>query len=207
MQTTLLLIRHGLTDWNAEHRWQGHEDVPLNDTGAGQAQALARRLAGWPIRVLYSSDLKRAAQTADILAQAMSLEVIHDRAWRERDVGAFQGLTRDEIRTQYPKEFKELTQGIFNIPFGENNQEFHSRAVNAFEKIVACHQGEMVAVVSHGGLLHTILIHVLGLPVGEYGRLSLRGNTGLSIVEIDDGHARLSRLNDTAHLENGLFKE
>lgn len=201
MQTTLLLIRHGLTDWNAEHRWQGHQDIPLNDTGIDQARALARRLANWPIRALYSSDLQRAAQTADILAAAVNLQVTRDRAWRERDVGAFQGLTRVEIKNQYPQEFSAMIQGNINPPGGEDNQNLHARAVTAFDTLLARHPGEMVAAVSHGGLLHTVLLHVLGLPIGAYGRLSLRGNTGLNIVEVTDGRPRLSRLNDTAHLE------
>jgi broad specificity phosphatase PhoE len=201
MQTTILLIRHGLTDWNAEQRWQGHQDIPLNETGIDQARALARRLANWPIQALYSSDLKRAAQTADILAEAVGLQVIHDRAWRERDAGAFQGLTRAEIKIQYPEEFNAMTRGDVNTPGGEDNQELHTRAVGAFDKLLARHPGQMVAVVSHGGLLHTILLYVLGLPVGEYGRLSLRGNTGINIVEVGDSSTRLSRLNDTAHLE------
>jgi broad specificity phosphatase PhoE len=204
MQTTILLIRHGLTDWNAEQRWQGHQDIPLNDTGIDQARALARRLANWPIQALYSSDLKRAAQTADILAKAVGLQVTRDRAWRERDVGAFQGLTRAEIEIQYPNEFSAMTRGSIYPPSGEDNQELHARAVAAFDKLVARHPGEMVAVVSHGGLLHTILLYVLGLPVGEYGRLSLRGNTGINIVEAGNGCLLLSRLNDTAHLESNF---
>ncbi|NCF66636.1 MAG: histidine phosphatase family protein [Chloroflexi bacterium] len=201
MQTTILLIRHGLTDWNAEHRWQGHEDIPLNATGTDQARALARRLAGWPIQALYSSDLLRAAQTADILAAAVGLPVTRDSAWRERDVGAFQGLTHAEIQAQYPNEFAEMTRGTINPPHGEDTQKLHARAVSAFDKLVTRHAGQMVAVVSHGGLLHTALLYVLGLPIGEYDRLSLRGNTGISIVEIGNGRPRLSRLNDTAHLE------
>ena len=91
MNTTIILIRHGLTDWNEEGRWQGNEDIPLNTTGIAQAQALGRRLASWPIESLYSSDLRRAAQTAAILGEAVDLQPIHDPSWRERDVGAFQG--------------------------------------------------------------------------------------------------------------------
>src|SRR5210317_401562 len=108
MTTTIILIRHGLTDWNKEGRWQGNEDIPLNDTGIAQAEALGKRLANWPIEALYSSDLKRAAQTAAILGAAVDLQPIHDRCWRERDVGAFQGLTWEEIAIQYPNEFQEM---------------------------------------------------------------------------------------------------
>jgi len=202
MNTTIILIRHGLTDWNEEGRWQGNEDIPLNATGIAQAKALGRRLANWPIEILYSSDLKRAAQTAAILGKAVDLQPIHDRSWRERDVGAFQGLTWEEIGIQYPNEFQDMRTGIIDPPHGEDSHALHHRAVTAFSVLAARHSGQMVAVVSHGGFLHTTLLHVLGLPAGQYGRLSLRGNTGISIVEISNGHPRLSRLNDTSHLES-----
>jgi broad specificity phosphatase PhoE len=201
MNTTIILIRHGLTDWNEEGRWQGHKDIPLNATGIAQAKALGRRLASWPIAALYSSDLLRAAQTAAILGQAVELEPIHDRCWRERDVGAFQGLTWEEIAVAYPNEYQEMRAGIIDPPRGEDSHALHQRAVDAFSGVARRHPQQMVAVVSHGGFLHTTLLHVLGLPIGEYGRLSLRGNTGISIVEINNGHSRLSLLNDTAHLE------
>ena len=207
MTTTIILIRHGLTDWNAEGRWQGHEDIPLNETGIVQAQALARRLANWPIEKLYSSDLKRAAQTAAILGEAIGTEPIYDRCWRERDVGAFQGLTWGEIEQQYPQEFHNMRAGIIEPPLGEDNQALHKRAANSFSAMALRHAGQMVAVVSHGGLIHTTLLHVLGLPIGQYKRLSLRGNTGISMVEIDNSHARLTRLNDTAHLESYASKQ
>jgi broad specificity phosphatase PhoE len=202
MNTTIILIRHGLTDWNEEGRWQGNEDIPLNATGIAQAKALGCRLANWPIQTLYSSDLKRAAQTAAILGKAVDLQPIHDRSWRERDVGAFQGLTWEEIKIQYPKEFQDMSAGIIDPPRGEDSHALHNRAVTAFNTLKAQHPGQMVAVVTHGGFLHTTLLHILGLPVGQYGRLSLRGNTGISIVEINSGHPRLSRLNDTSHLES-----
>ncbi len=201
MNTTIILIRHGLTDWNEEGRWQGHLDIPLNTTGLAQAEALGRRLASWPIETLYSSDLQRAAKTAAVLGSAVGLEPIHDPIWRERDVGAFQGLTWQEIEMQYPVEYQDMRAGRIDPPNGEDNQALHARAVSAFSSLVTRHEGQMVAAVSHGGFLHTMLLHILGLPVGDYGRLSLRGNTGINIVEISSGQTRLSRLNDTAHLE------
>lgn len=203
MKTTLILIRHGLTDWNAEGRWQGHEDIPLNETGIAQAQALAGRLASWPIEILYSSDLKRAAQTASIVGSALGMQPILDPTWRERDVGAFQGLTRAEIELKFPQAFSKKEVGIVDHPSVEDSHALYDRAVDAYRALVERHAGQVIAVVTHGGFLHTILLHVLGLPVGHYSRLSLRGNTGISTVEISNGQARLTRLNDTAHLEAG----
>lgn len=203
MTTTILLIRHGQTDWNAQSRWQGHLDIPLNETGQAQARALARRLAGWPIRAIYSSDLQRAAMTAVTLANALNQQPIFDPLWRERDVGDFAGLTSLEAQEKYPDVWAQKKNGLLTPPNGEDWQSLRKRAVAAFERVAARHVGEMVAVVSHGGTLANVIGHVLQIPVNQYGRFRLSGNTGLSIVEITPERGpQLTRLNDISHLEN-----
>jgi len=197
--TTVLLIRHGQTDWNAESRWQGHADIPLNATGKAQAHALAQRLAGWPVKALYSSDLKRAAMTADILADALNLKPVLDIVWRERDVGDFQGLTNAELKQSFADHWVGMRNGVFNPPNGEPFQQLQARVTKAFDELLARHAGEMAAVVTHGGALHTLISHILGIS-GSYGRFSLSGNTGLSIVEQGERGVRLVLLNDTCHL-------
>jgi broad specificity phosphatase PhoE len=202
MTTTLLLIRHGQTDWNVEGRWQGHIDVPLNDTGKRQAERLAHRLRTWPIAAVYSSDLRRAAATAGIIAAPLRLEPVTDSRWRERHGGAFQGLTREEIRANLPDAWQRLSQGVVEPPGGETRAALHDRIVAAFTHMCAQHRDEMVAVVSHGGALRVLVAHVLGLRAQRRMALSLRGNTGLTIVEVDDmDNATLVCLNDVAHLE------
>ncbi len=206
MTTTILLIRHGQTDWNAAGRWQGHRDVPLNEMGQAQAKALAQRLADWPIRAVYSSDLKRAAMTAVPIAAALNQEPIFDPLWRERDVGDFGGLTSDEARAAFPAVWAAMKNGVLNPPNGEGNLELRARAAAAYEKVWTQHEDEMVAVVSHGGTLANVISHVLEIPADSYGRFRLSGNAGLSIVSINEkyGH-HLALLNDTSHLaQNGL---
>lgn len=199
--TTLLLIRHGQTDWNAAGRWQGHMDIPLNETGQTQATALADRLAGWPIRAVYSSDLQRAAMTAVPLAAALNLKPILDPLWRERDVGDFSGLTGAEARQRYPQAWVEMKNGLLNPPNGENFRDLRARAVAAYKHIITKHAGEMIAIVSHGGTLANVIAHVLEIPVDRYGRFRLNGNTGLSIIKNNAQHgAQLILLNDTSHL-------
>ncbi len=201
-QTTILLIRHGQTEWNAQGRWQGHADVPLNQTGRGQAQALARRLAAWPIRAIYASDLQRAAETAVILGETVGLSPQFNPEWRERDVGEFSGLTGEETRAQYPEVWQGMKRGAVNPPSGEPHDNLAERAIAAYHRVLKRHQGEMAAVVSHGGTLAAVVTHVLGLPAHSYGRFSLRGNTGLSIVVQDDRGIYLSLLNDTSHISH-----
>ncbi len=95
-----------------------------------------------------------------------------------------------------------MTRGIvINPPGGEENQDLYTRAATALEALITDHPGEMVAVVSHGALLNASLLFVLGLSFADFGRVSISGNTGVSIVEARNGRMRLTRLNDTAHLE------
>ena len=95
--TTLLLVRHGETAWNAEHRIQGHLDIPLSPSGIQQAARLAKRLAGTPIDAIYSSELVRAWLTAEPLAACVGVPIVAETRLRERSFGIFEGLTLDEI--------------------------------------------------------------------------------------------------------------
>ena len=103
--TTLILARHGETDWNRENRFQGHADPPLNDLGREQSAELAARLAGEGIARVYTSPLRRASETAEIVARELGLEVEHLEGLREIDVGAWSGLTRDEVAVRFPDEY------------------------------------------------------------------------------------------------------
>jgi broad specificity phosphatase PhoE len=200
--TTILLIRHGLTDWNLERRWQGHYDMPLNAEGREQARRLARRLTGWPIAAIYSSDLARAADTARVLGDGLGIEPVLDPVWRELHVGLFEGHTREEIREHFPEAWEQMSQGFVEAPEGETVGELARRVVPCFEHLVAEHAGEMFAIVSHGATLRSILGHVLGTGSDHLPRVTLAGNTGISIVEAQPPLPPvITRLNDTAHLE------
>ena len=103
--TRILLVRHGETDWNASGRIQGHSDTPLNAAGRQQAQRAAQRLAPEPVRALYSSDLARAFETATIIGEPLGLTVVTSPRLRERQYGAWEGLTSAEIQARYPEQF------------------------------------------------------------------------------------------------------
>jgi broad specificity phosphatase PhoE len=198
--TTLLLIRHGQTDHNAAGRWQGHLDVPLNENGQAQAQALAQRLADWPIEAVYSSDLQRAAQTAVAIATPHTLQPTFDPIWRERDVGAFQSLNSQEIQTKFPAVWADMLKtGVLNPPNGEHQTSLRERAERALAQVLSQHEGQMIAIVSHGALLNGLISNVLGIPRERFGRFRLNGNTGLSIVENNSRGPVLTLLNDTSH--------
>lgn len=200
MITTVLLVRHGQTDWNVAGRWQGHTDIPLNDTGRRQAEALASRLSSWPVRAIYSSDLLRAAETASIVAGALGLEAIFDRAWRERMGGLFEGKTSDQLREHHAEAMRRFLDGESEPPGGESNPALSDRVRLAFEVAIRRHEGEMIAVVSHGGALVALVSHILGLAPEKRAPLSLSGNTGLTVIEISGVKPRITLLNDTCHL-------
>ncbi len=162
---TLLLVRHGETDWNAEGKLQGHTDRPLNDFGRQQARLLAERLEG--IDAVYTSDLSRARETAEIVAGRLGLPVVVDPDLREKDWGTWEGLTSDErLGVEYE---------------GETTEAHRERVLAAVRRIAERHPGERVLVVTHGGSLRRIQAAVSGvaMPVIE--------NCGLWAVAHRDG--------------------
>jgi len=201
MSALIYLVRHGQTDWNAARRWQGHEDIPLNAEGIAQARALARRMGRWKIDALYSSDLARAAMTARIVGETAGLNPIYDPVWRERDVGAFSGLTNDEVRMKFPLAWESMQRGVVDPPGGETHIAFFERVSRAFERLIELHAQASVLLVSHGGVLSAVIAHVLGIGLDGHRRFSLGGNTGLSIIEAGETASRVLLLNDTCHLE------
>lgn len=154
--TTILLARHGETDWNREGRFQGWADPPLNPTGREQARALARQLADVPFDAVYSSDLRRAHETALIVAEPHCVPVVADAELREIDVGSWSGLTRREIEARFPgAEHHD----------GESRNAHLARVLAAVERIARAHPGERILIVSHGGSLRTLRRHALDEPV------------------------------------------
>jgi broad specificity phosphatase PhoE len=168
--TTILLARHGETDWNRELRFQGHADEPLNDTGRRQAGELAARLAAEPIVAVYASDLRRASETAEIVARRLELPLELDPRLREIDVGSWQGRTREE-----------LDGAAWD---GETYDRHRLRVVAALQDIARSHPGECVLVVAHGGTLRRVQEAALGEahPVFE--------NCGVWAVAVENGEFR-----------------
>jgi probable phosphoglycerate mutase len=150
--TTIHLARHGETDWNRELRWQGHSDPPLNALGREQARALAKSLAGIEIAAVYASDLRRASETAEIIAAGLELPVRLDPALRELDVGSWAGQTLDELAARYPEavaHWRRTGERVWEG--GESHQEMAARVLAAIASIAADNADAEVLVVSHGG--------------------------------------------------------
>ena len=162
-RTSILLARHGETEWNRIGRWQGHADPPLNETGRRQAEELAESLRGESISAVYSSDLARASATAHIVAARLGLPVVEDRALREVDVGSWSGLTREEVANRFPEGFALFLAGKTGHD-GETRKQFVERVVAATHRIAAEHAGERILLVTHGGVIRALRRHVSGDP-------------------------------------------
>ena len=152
--TSLLLVRHGQSEWNAEGRWQGQADPPLTDLGELQAVEATNRLDG--IDAVWASDLVRAARTAELVARELGVAVMVDTRWRERHAGEWQGHTRAEIEAHWPGYLAEGRRP----PSWEPDAEVVERALDACTAIAAAHLGQAVLVVTHGGIVRTLERHL-----------------------------------------------
>jgi len=161
--TKLLLVRHGETDWNRDGRWQGGSDTRLNDLGREQARALAEQLDG-EIDVLYSSDLARAWETAEIVAAKLGLEVRLDPRLRERGFGSWEGLTTTEIEERFGDAHRRWLAGEgAGADDAETFEDFSARVEDFLSDVLRLHPGEEVMVISHGGSIR--VIHALAAGV------------------------------------------
>jgi probable phosphoglycerate mutase len=190
--TTILLVRHGETDWNSEGRWQGHADRPLNEAGRAQALALADSLAGRQIDAVYSSDLLRAHATARIVADRVGLPVELDAGLREVDVGEWSGRSHDDLERSDPEGFRRWREGGKGWRGGESYEQMGGRVVGAVLEIAKRHPGGTVLIVTHGGSIRACRATAAGLEYAA-ARVSAIGSTGnCEVVELAVADGRLA---------------
>ena len=151
----IIAIRHGETEWNAAGREQGQLDSPLTARGVKQASAIAERLKRYRFAALYSSDLGRALQTAEIVAQATGAGIAVDPGLRERNTGIFQGMTKAEMAERHPREYAAYSGDPYGykIPGGESGQQRSERSVRVFNALADRHAEDTIVVITHGGFL------------------------------------------------------
>jgi broad specificity phosphatase PhoE len=195
--TTILLARHGESDWNVELRWQGHADRPLTRRGRAQADALADRLETYPLAAIYSSDLRRALDTARTVADRHGIDVVTRGDLREVDVGSWSGRTRAELESRFPEQIARWENGAKGWDDGESYEQMAARIIRAVGEIAAEHPGDHVLVVSHGGSVRAVHAHALGMEFHAYRRSApVEPNARLSAVSIENGAFRLLHLPD-----------
>jgi broad specificity phosphatase PhoE len=197
----VIFIRPGETDWNRQVRWQGWVASPLNEHGQKQAQQLANYIRHIGMSALYTSDLRRALQTAQILSDKLGFSAISDQRLRERNIGEWQGLTIDEMRTWFPDEYQHLLMDAENyrVPGGESRKDVCLRMRAAFEDILKQDKGGTVGIMSHTTAIHALLGEII--PGNLSNELAVSNTSVTTIVRRDDNSWQLVAADDVMHLE------
>lgn len=189
--TELLLVRHGETDWNVEQRFQGRADPPLNDAGRDQARALAAQLADTELDAIYTSDLARARETAEIVAAATGAPVLALADLREIDVGEWQGLTWPEIEERFPDGVRRWHEQGHGWSGGETYEDLQRRVVRALRSIAGDHPGSRLLVVGHGGTVRVVraLVERRTVPESRHSSRPI-GNCEVYRIRFENGDFR-----------------
>ena len=203
--TRLYLIRHGQSGGNVAGTFGGHSPTPLSDLGKKQAKITAKALARERVDVIYSSDLVRAVQTAEPLSELLNLEINKTSAFRERDVGVLEGLTFNQSKEQYPKDYYALINRNVNhrITGGESYRHLLKRGTSALTEIFRTHKGKRVVVFSHTGAICYLTLYLLG-AINRHTQQTpwlVTSNCGINRFEVRGrNNTRVLAINDTRHL-------
>ena len=201
----ILLIRHGETAWNRERRMQGHIDIPLNDEGQRQARALGAALAAERPDAIWSSDLQRARQTAQAIADYHDLSVQVSESLRERCYGAFEGMTYQEIGERYAEAMKQWKARNLHarFPSGEREaetlHEFHHRCIAAVNAIAHQYQDGKIVIVAHGGVLDCLYRAATGMALEAERHFGIV-NAAINRLRWNADNFTLLQWADDAHL-------
>ena len=207
--TRLIVVRHGETAWNVDTRIQGHLDIPLNATGLWQARQLGDALAGEAISAIYTSDLLRARRTAQAVADATGAALVDEPGLRERAFGSFQGRTFAEIEAEHPEQARRWRQRDpdYAPDGGESLRVLRERVVDTTHRLAARHPGELVLLVTHGGVLDVLYRAATRQDI-QAPRTWQLGNAAINRLLWTHGHGlSLVGWADTQHLEHATRDE
>lgn len=198
----VILWRHGRTQWNAELRWQGQSDIPLDEVGLHQAEVAAAKLAEFNPTAIISSDLMRAHRTAQFLAAATGLEITLDQRLRETDGGAWEGLTQTDIHRDHAQSLADWQKDV-SLPAGLHG-ETRGQVASRVAEAVAEHSHRMgegtLVVATHGGAARAAIMHLLDLPMEYLSAFKVLTNCAWAVLDHDEVRNtwRISDYNITA---------
>lgn len=203
--TTLYLLRHGQSEWNVLHKVQGQEDTALTERGIEQAGMAAERLKDEKIDIIYSSDLRRAYDTAEIVGNKLNLDVNKLESIREVHFGVWQGLDLDTIKKEHGDDYKlwRTEPHNLNIKDAENLHTLRDRVLKDIQNLVSENPGKKILLVSHGAAIKALILGILDIDISKYNKLTV-GNVGLSIIEYREFSPVIKVLNDTNHVKEDL---
>ncbi len=203
--TTIIMVRHGQTEWNRVERFRGRADVPLNETGLEQARATGERVAAsWRPVAVYSSPLSRAVKTAEAIASHFNLPVQVHPNLIDIHYGQWQGLTPEEVRERWPDALATWYEAPHQaqIPEGETLDELRTRAMAVVHELSARHPSQTIVIVGHTVINRIILLGILGLGNERFWRIK-QDTCAINVFEAEDGIFTLVSLNDTCHIHSG----
>lgn len=208
----IVLVRHGETAWNAEKRLQGHIDIGLNAEGQRQATALAQALQTETFDAIFSSDLRRAVDTAQAVADTHAMTVVQDVGLRERCFGAFEGLQPDTIAARYPEDYARWRAHEVDARFpdgeriAETMQEFFDRVTQALTRIAQTGQYRKIMVVAHGGVLDCMYRWANDMALGTPRQFDML-NASINRLTWNGTVLAVVKWGDVDHLQGGALDE
>ncbi len=201
--THFILIRHGETGWNQRGRFRGRTDIDLDETGVRQAEATGRRLSRYQVQVsaIYSSPLRRALRTAQIIASHTGRTVVPLESLMDIDFGSWQGLTLAEVESRYGEPYRLWVESphLLRFPEGEGLGDVSSRVESAISMAATRHDGETVVFVTHRVVSKVMILHLLGLDNSHFWQID-QGACAINMFDVRDTVPIVTLLNDTCHL-------
>lgn len=198
----MIIVRHGESEWNRIHRYQGQLDAPLSELGIRQAEALATRLSGEPIDYIYTSRLQRAARTAQaIAANHPNVPFVYADELLEIDHGEWQGKFADEINAQYAEGLREWREHPTRsqMPGGESFSNILKRTLDFKERACATHKDQTILVSTHDVIVKILIADALGMDMDRINRIWIT-NASVSVIEYSEDLPYLVALSDAGHL-------
>lgn len=200
-KTKIYLVRHGQTEWNVKHKFQGHQDSPLTDMGIKQAQWLEEAIRNEQIDMIYSSSSLRARRTAEIIRGTREIDIIESDDLREINLGIWEGRTQDEVKELYLEAFNDFWDNPekFKVENSETFRQVSDRAINMMRQTVNDNQGKSILIVTHTVVVKLIMAYFEGRPMKELWNPPYIHPACLCKVEIDGDQSKIILHGDISH--------
>lgn len=204
--TTIYLVRHGETEWNKINKIQGKSNTELSETGKKQAKLIGDSLKDKQVNIIYTSDLKRASMTANIISSILNISIVEMTAYQEIGLGPWEGLTLDEIKKLYKEQYKAYREDPVNffLEGAETLDAVGDRAYRGIIDIVDKHRDSNIIIVSHGTAIKAAIMKILDIDLSRYNKFKI-DNGSICTITFDNnfyGGVVISGLNETSHLDN-----
>ncbi|MDD4779402.1 MAG: histidine phosphatase family protein [Tissierellia bacterium] len=207
MMTRIYITRHGETEWNIQHRFQGMKNSELTEKGILAAELLSERMENIELDCIVSSPLKRAFHTAEIVRGNKEIEIIKNEGFKEINLGDFEGMNYDEISEASNDVIKKIRDDPFNNPYpnGENLMEFYKRVENAFKEVIEKYKEKCILIVAHGGTIKCIESYFRNQRISKDWMSGVVHNCSLTCIEVNE-HNKIKEIfyNNIEHLKERL---